>query len=111
MICCLTRRHLSIPAPADWREQTREQKIAINQFHIAAISEYFRRTGHKTRQVIAELPLDQRLARYIVEGTKDGLIPDLELKRQEGANPLDIINGPLMDRHDRSRPPVQPATN
>ena len=24
--------------PQDWREQTREQKIAINQFHIAAIS-------------------------------------------------------------------------
>src|SRR6185369_10404430 len=45
----------------------------------------------------AELPLDMRLARYIVEGTKDGLIPDLELKRQEGAKPLDIINGPLMD--------------
>ncbi len=86
-----------IDAPADWRDQTREQKIAINQFHIAAISEYFRRTGHKARQTIAELPLDQRLARYIVEGTKDGLIPDLELKRQEGAKPLDIINGPLMD--------------
>ncbi len=86
-----------IPAPEDWREQTREQKIAINQFHIAAISEYFRRTGHKPRQTIAELPLDERLARYIIEGTKDGLIPDLELKRQEGAKPLDIINGPLMD--------------
>ena len=38
-----------------------------------------------------------RLARYIVEGTKDGLIPDLDLKLQEGAKPLDIINGPLMD--------------
>jgi 5-methyltetrahydrofolate--homocysteine methyltransferase len=86
-----------IPAPADWREQTREQRATINQFHIAAISEYFRRTGHKARQTIAELPLDQRLARYIIEGTKDGLIADLELKRQEGAKPLDIINGPLMD--------------
>jgi len=86
-----------IPAPADWREQTREQKIAINQFHIAAITEYFRRAGKKARLVIAELPLDMRLARYIVEGTKDGLIPDLDLKLQEGAKPLEIINGPLMD--------------
>ena len=29
-------------APEDWREQSREQKIAINQFHIAAITEHFR---------------------------------------------------------------------
>src|SRR5271167_4658389 len=29
-------------APADWREQTREQKAAINQFHIATISDHFR---------------------------------------------------------------------
>ncbi|HSW48791.1 MAG TPA: homocysteine S-methyltransferase family protein, partial [Bryobacteraceae bacterium] len=29
-------------APEDWREQTREQRIAINQFHIAAIAERFR---------------------------------------------------------------------
>ncbi|HEX5037332.1 MAG TPA: vitamin B12 dependent-methionine synthase activation domain-containing protein, partial [bacterium] len=39
--------------------------------------------------------LDERLAQYIIQGTKDGLIPDLELKRKE-AKPLDIINGPLM---------------
>jgi 5-methyltetrahydrofolate--homocysteine methyltransferase len=80
----------------DWREQTREQRAAINQFHIAAISDYFRKTGKKEKKKAAELPLDERLANYIIEGTKDGLIPDLELKRQQGAAPLDIINGPLM---------------
>jgi len=42
------------------------------------------------------LPLDERLGNYIIEGTRDGLIADLELKRAEGAPPLDIINGPLM---------------
>ena len=31
-------------APEDWRQQTREQKIAVNQFHIAAITDHFRRT-------------------------------------------------------------------
>jgi 5-methyltetrahydrofolate--homocysteine methyltransferase len=81
--------------PADWREQTREQKIALNQFHIAAISDHFRGAATK-RKTTAELPLDQRLANYIVEGTKDGLIADLELKRNEGVSPLDIVNGPLM---------------
>ena len=32
-----------------------------------------------------------------MEGTRDGLLPDLDRKRAEGAEPLDIINGPLMD--------------
>ena len=82
-------------APEDWREQSREQKIGINQYHIGAITEHFR-GQKKERQAAAELHIDARLARYIIEGTKDGLIPDLDLKRQEGAAPLDIINGPLM---------------
>src|SRR6266851_4001277 len=85
-----------IPAPEDWRAQTPEQKVAINQFHIAANAEHFRGSTGRTKQKTADLPLDQRLANYIIEGTKDGLIPDLDLKRQEGAAPLDIINGPLM---------------
>ncbi len=34
-------------APEDWREQTREQKIAINQFHIAAITDRFREAAHQ----------------------------------------------------------------
>ena len=83
-------------APQDWREQTREQKIAINQFHIAAITEHFRKTGKREKKKAADLPLDERLANYIIEGTKDGLIPDLDRKRSEGAAPLEIINGPLM---------------
>src|SRR5581483_11313245 len=58
--------------------------------------DHFRKAGKKEKKKAADLPLDERLARYIIEGTKDGLIPDLELKRAEGAAPLDIINGPLM---------------
>src|SRR3989440_2434254 len=85
-----------IPAPADWREQSPEQKAAINQFHIAAIAEHFRGATGKVKQKAADLPLDQRLAGYIIQGTKDGLIADLDLKRAEGAEPLDIINDPLM---------------
>jgi 5-methyltetrahydrofolate--homocysteine methyltransferase len=44
----------------------------------------------------ADLPLDERLANYIIEGTKDGLIPDLDLKLKEGIPPLGIVNGLLM---------------
>ena len=82
--------------PEDWRQQSREQKMAVNQYHIAAISEHFRGATGRTKKVTADLPLDERLANYIIEGTKDGLIPDLDLKRGAGAVPLDIINGPLM---------------
>ncbi|MBF5042826.1 methionine synthase [Aggregicoccus sp. 17bor-14] len=47
----------------------------------------------------SDLPLAQRLERYIVEGTRDGLAQDLELALKEHA-PLDIINGPLMKGMD-----------
>jgi 5-methyltetrahydrofolate--homocysteine methyltransferase len=83
-------------APSDWREQSREQKAAINQFHIAAISAHFRGSGGRKKARAQDLPLDQRLPNYILEGSKDGLIDDLNRKREEGVSPLDIINGPLM---------------
>jgi len=84
-------------APADWHQQSREQRAAINQFHIAAIAEHFRTVKRREKAKPEDVPLDQRLANYIIEGTKDGLVEDLERKRAEGAAPLEIINGPLMD--------------
>jgi 5-methyltetrahydrofolate--homocysteine methyltransferase len=83
--------------PADWRQQSKEQKAAVNQFHIAAIAEHFRTATKKEKAKKEDQPLDQRLANYIIEGTRDGLVEDLEHKRAEGTAPLDIINGPLMD--------------
>ena len=83
-------------APEDWRLQTREQKAEINQFHIAAIAEHFRGVVKKEKKKAADLPLDERIANYIIEGTKDGLIPDLDRKLADGVAPLDVINGPLM---------------
>jgi 5-methyltetrahydrofolate--homocysteine methyltransferase len=83
-------------AAEDWRQQTKEERAAINQFHIAAITEHFRGAVKREKKQAAELPLDQRLSNYIIEGSKDGLVEDLERKRAEGVSPLDIINGPLM---------------
>ncbi len=83
-------------APEDWRLQTREHKIAINQHHIAAISAHFRERSRRKPSEERPRNLDERLARYIIEGTKDGLLEDLDRKLAEGAAPLDIINGPLM---------------
>jgi 5-methyltetrahydrofolate--homocysteine methyltransferase len=80
----------------DWRSQPAEKKVSINQANIAAITDFYRKHIKKEKKSAQDLPLDERLAQYIIQGTKDGLIPDLELKRKEGAKPLDIINGPLM---------------
>src|SRR5213595_3615578 len=82
--------------PADWRQQSKEQRAAVNQYYIAAITEHFRTAKKKEKARAADLPLDERLSNYIIEGTRDGLIADLERKRAEGTAPLDIVNGPLM---------------
>ncbi|HEU4387982.1 MAG TPA: homocysteine S-methyltransferase family protein, partial [Blastocatellia bacterium] len=62
---------------------------------IARFAAHFRSAAPKSHGPRTSLSLDERLASYIIEGTKEGLIPDLDLKRKEAA-PLDIINGPLM---------------
>ncbi|TAH35490.1 MAG: methionine synthase [Planctomycetota bacterium] len=64
---------------------------------LARFSDHFRDAkSTKTQDDWAGLSLDQRLARYVVEGRRAGLVEDLEAKRAGGSNPLDIINGPLM---------------
>ncbi len=65
---------------------------------IAAFAEHFKRKGAapKAKAERAGTPLE-RLPRYILEGSKEGLVDDLEAVRTGGMAPLDIINGPLMD--------------
>src|SRR5689334_14547334 len=82
--------------PPDWRKQSKEHRATVNQYYIAAIAEHFRTAKKKEKARAADLPIDERLGNYIIEGTRDGLIDDLERKRAEGAAPLDIVNGPLM---------------
>ncbi len=65
---------------------------------VAAFAAHFREKK-PAAAALSTLPLDERLARYIIEGSKDGLVEDLELKLKE-ARPLEIINGPLMKGMD-----------
>jgi 5-methyltetrahydrofolate--homocysteine methyltransferase len=62
---------------------------------IAAFAAHFRTASSRNKKSSSDLPLDERLGNYIIEGTKEGLIADLDLKLKESA-PLEIINGPLM---------------
>jgi 5-methyltetrahydrofolate--homocysteine methyltransferase len=66
---------------------------------VAAFAAHFRGAKSRAKKDVSSLPLDERLANYIIEGTKDGLVPDLDRKLNE-AQPLDIINGPLMKGMD-----------
>ncbi|WP_223643887.1 methionine synthase [Corallococcus sp. EGB] len=65
---------------------------------ITPFAAHFRERKAAKAQV-SSLPLNERLQRYIIEGTRDGLTADLDLAMKE-MSPLDIINGPLMKGMD-----------
>ncbi|WP_039043341.1 methionine synthase [Sporosarcina sp. ZBG7A] len=63
---------------------------------LATFTEFYR--GKKKEKTEDDIPktVPERLAYYVVEGTKEGLIPDLDAALGQYDEPLDIINGPLM---------------
>ncbi len=61
----------------------------------AFISSFSDRESRHPQTPAADLPLEERLARYIVEGYRDGLKDDLD-EALQSMDPLEIINGPLM---------------
>lgn len=64
---------------------------------VAAFADHFREKAPKaTSEERLNLPLDERLALAIIEGSKEGLAEDLD-EALTGRSPLEIINGPLMD--------------
>ncbi|MDD2856600.1 MAG: vitamin B12 dependent-methionine synthase activation domain-containing protein, partial [Desulfuromonadaceae bacterium] len=63
---------------------------------VASFAAAFREKKITTRTPSAELPLDERLQLYIVEGVKNGLIDDIDTGLSQWNRPLHIINGPLM---------------
>ena len=64
---------------------------------IAAFAAHFRERegGARPAHDRAGLPLDERLAGCIIDGTKEGLLEDLALALKD-RDPLGVINGPLM---------------
>jgi 5-methyltetrahydrofolate--homocysteine methyltransferase len=72
---------------------------AAGEAAVAAFTAHFRgRESAKKVSRLAELPLDERLARAVVEGTKEGLEEALAaaLRDPRWPAPLDVVNGPLM---------------
>ncbi len=80
-----------------------ERKLAENLIWfsgddpVAAFADHFREKAPKaTSEERKNLPLDERLALCIIEGSKEGLAEDLD-EALTGRTPLEIINGPLME--------------
>jgi 5-methyltetrahydrofolate--homocysteine methyltransferase len=64
---------------------------------LATFTEFYRGKKKEAKSTVPNMTLEERLAYYVVEGTKEGLLPDLDLALESYHAPLDIINGPLMD--------------
>ena len=62
---------------------------------LGAFAAKFRTAKAKVKRDRSEVPLDERLASAVVDGSKDGLLEDLA-EALQARKPLDIINGPLM---------------
>ncbi|CAM3956537.1 methionine synthase [Alkalicoccus chagannorensis] len=72
-----------------------------NDATLAEFTAFYRKKKPKAEQAGEHLTLEERLAGYIVEGTKEGLYEDLDQALEAYDEPLSIINGPLMAGMDR----------
>ncbi len=86
-------RYASIPETE--RKLAEDLLFNTNDETLASFVAFFREKKIDKKQNISNLTLEERLGSYVVEGTKEGLIPDLELALQK-YSPLEVINGPLM---------------
>ena len=90
----LLQRYTSIPE--EERQLSEDLIWTRTEDPVAAFAAHFRdKPPHATTEERLNLPLDERLALAIIEGTKEGLAEDLD-EALQGRAPLEIINGPLM---------------
>lgn len=82
--------------PEEERELAEALLFETTDESLAKFTDFYRAKKVEKNEEKSNLTLEERLARYVVEGTKEGLIPDLEEALKKYA-PLDIINGPLMN--------------
>ncbi|RKP56926.1 methionine synthase [Cohnella endophytica] len=86
-------RYASIPEHE--RKLSEELLYNTNDETLAAFVAAFRDKKVEKKVKVENLSLEERLSNYVVEGSKEGLAPDLDEALTKYA-PLDIINGPLM---------------
>ena len=111
--CCSIRRrwmpttNRCAPRPRTGAQQSAEQKAAINQWHIAAVTEHFRKTGKRVkaaRRGPAARPAAGQLHHRRHQGRPDRRPrPQARRRRRAARHHQRAADG----RHVRSGPPVQ----
>ena len=90
----LMQRYTSIPE--EERKLSEDLIWHRGEDPVAAFAAHFRDMAPRaTAEERRSLPLDERLALAIIEGSKEGLAEDLD-EALQGRAPLEIVNGPLM---------------
>lgn len=74
-----------------------ELLFETNDMTLADFTAYYRGKKKESKVQTSNLTLQERLSLYVIEGTKEGLLQDLEKALNEYSSPLQIINGPLMN--------------
>ena len=87
-------RYASIPE--DEKKLSEQLLFHTTDENLAQFTAFYRGKKAEKKVVSTNLSLEERLANYIVEGSKDGLVGDLQKAMEKYSDPLDIINGPLM---------------
>ncbi|MBB5172474.1 methionine synthase [Texcoconibacillus texcoconensis] len=87
--------------PDEEKELADKLLFDTNDDTLAAFTAFYREKKPEAKVESSSLPLEERLALYIVEGTKDGLYEDLDEALEAYDDPLSIINGPLMNGMDK----------
>lgn len=90
-------RYASIPD--DEREAAEDLIFARRKDAVERLTEIFRKKDKAPPKPDAEqlhLTVEQRIARRVVEGTKEGLLDNLNLALEK-YTPIEVVNGPLMD--------------
>ncbi|MGU3473257.1 methionine synthase [Paenibacillus sp. D51F] len=90
-------RYASIPEHE--RKLAEDLIYRTNDETLAAFVAAFREKKVEKKEKVSNLPLEERLASYVVEGTKEGLFADLD-EALGKYSALQIINGPLMKGMD-----------
>lgn len=86
-------RYASIPE--EERLLAEQLIFNTNDETLAAFVAAFRDKKVETKVKATNMTLEERLSNYVVEGSKEGLLQDLDEAMMRYA-PLDIINGPMM---------------
>lgn len=82
--------------PQEERELAERLIFETNDQNLSEFVAFYREKKVEKKEKISTLSLEERLAEYIIEGTKEGLYADLD-EALTKYKPLKIINGPLME--------------